>query len=345
VSDADDRSAELVFADALIERGDPRGELIVIEAQLAALGPGDVRAGDLTRRAGEILPEARAAWARELGVRPEAVLLDRGIARAVEIVASVAGVRVPDNRWLRELHVSDAPYSPARSAWNASRRRDAEAGLFDVVQQAAFRRVRTLVVSQVRFTPAGFARLCALDEMRDLTALDIGQPASLVTLLSSRSFARLESLAVSVPWLLQENPAALRAVDGLPSLRRLRFDASAWSDVPSHVLRAPLAYRLEELEGTQLPPVQLPNLRRLRYPANQPAQIRALVAHAARVPALESLDLSGTHTVDGGVLLLADPGVLPSLQRLDVSRTSLRPLTLAKLHARFGDGLVTSGMK
>ncbi len=58
----DDETARLIYADYLEERGDPRGELIRVQCELARLGVEDPLLPELTAREEELLAAHAEDW-------------------------------------------------------------------------------------------------------------------------------------------------------------------------------------------------------------------------------------------------------------------------------------------
>ena len=58
----DDDAPRLVYADALTERQDPRGEFIVLQCRAAKLAPSEPLRAELLQRARDLLEANRAAW-------------------------------------------------------------------------------------------------------------------------------------------------------------------------------------------------------------------------------------------------------------------------------------------
>ncbi len=74
-ADPKDDAARMVFADWLLQKNDPRGELINVQCELAALDPGDPyapRAIALDTRQLELLQQHEETWARRRPVLPAA---------------------------------------------------------------------------------------------------------------------------------------------------------------------------------------------------------------------------------------------------------------------------------
>src|SRR5688572_1419318 len=82
----------LIFADYLEEAGDPRGELIRVQVQLARLDPGDPERRSLEIREDELLREHAEEWVgplRELGAEGvSARCFQRGLIERVRIKAA-----------------------------------------------------------------------------------------------------------------------------------------------------------------------------------------------------------------------------------------------------------------
>jgi serine/threonine-protein kinase len=74
----DDDAPRLVYADWLAERGDPRGELIHVQCELAAMAPGNPRRVRLKHRERQLLAEHRGRWLEELPPEVAPYELERG---------------------------------------------------------------------------------------------------------------------------------------------------------------------------------------------------------------------------------------------------------------------------
>jgi uncharacterized protein (TIGR02996 family) len=91
VADPDDDAARLVLSDALLARGDPRGELIAVQCQLARLDDRDPAWPKLARRQARLLKAHAARWAAPF--ETSAVTFRRGFVErltvgAVELMGS-----------------------------------------------------------------------------------------------------------------------------------------------------------------------------------------------------------------------------------------------------------------
>ena len=88
VDDPQSDATRLEYAARLDERGDPRGELIRVQCELAGMEEDDPRAPPLQEREEALLAEHRAEWLGELtalGVDPEGVTLARGMVEEVTL--------------------------------------------------------------------------------------------------------------------------------------------------------------------------------------------------------------------------------------------------------------------
>lgn len=329
----DDRTAELVFADELIERGDPRGEAIVIASQLRELAPEDPRHRDLSRRAQELLPKATAKWHDELGVPRGSLTFDRGVPTGAKV--ALAKNQLPEKLlacpWLHELVVTDAT----------------EQSLAALLQHPQFPRIRALSLTRVTFTWDGFRGFCACNEVASLESLqltvNLGLRAALL-LLSSTRFARLERLDLGMSYALDPDLRPLDRVNGLPALRRLAIAVGFTPEVLGRLLRSPLGQRIEELEPRwfqeDLLAEPLPRLKKLVIGGGYLSPQFGKALARAKLPALETLVATGVHLTDAGATPLVSPLVLPALRTLDVRNNPLGPAILAQLRARLGEGLV-----
>ncbi len=329
----DDRTAELVFADALVEQGDPRGEAIVVESQLRELATDDPRRPDLSRRAQELLPKATAKWHEELGVPRGSLVFDRGVPVGAKV--ALARNKLPEKLlacpWLHELVVTDA----------------SEESLATLLQHPQFPRIRSLSLTRVTFTWDGFRGFCACNEVASLESLqltvNLGLRAALL-LLSSTRFTRLERLDLGTSYSLDPDLRPLDRVNGLPALRRLAIAIGFTPAVLARLLRSPLGQRIEELEPRwfqeELLAEPLPRLKKLVVGGGYMSPQFGKVLARAKLPALETLVAAGVHVTDAAILPLVSPLVLPKLRTLDVRNNPLGPATLDQLRARFGEGLV-----
>lgn len=303
-----DSGEELVLADELIEREDPRGELIVVATELARLGIDDARGPALARRAKELEPAAREAWAKDIGLRKKELTLERGLPSDVEIDLAGKKTRLPTHRWI-------TGYLVYRANGSAMKRLFAD---------PSFERIRSLVLSDSRFDWDGFRDLCASPEVKRLRSLDItvnvGARGVHMLLMATR-FEALEHLAIESNYQATPNLQGYENVAGLKALRSLHLRHGSTALMVAKVLSSPLGQRLEEVgvNGWAWPAEipALPSLRRIR------------ILDGALLPL----------SAEGLVRASAD-GRLPGLRRLDLTETKTDVGSLRKLQKAFGERLV-----
>src|SRR5205814_2983442 len=83
----DDDLPRLVYADYLDERGDPRGEFIRLQCEVARADGSPPRARELVRRGAELLDRYDAAWAGLLAEAAYQATFHRGFVEDIEIGA------------------------------------------------------------------------------------------------------------------------------------------------------------------------------------------------------------------------------------------------------------------
>src|SRR5262249_60458262 len=81
----DDDAPRLAYADWLEERGDPRGEFIRVQCELARISADDPRRPALGARERGVLAEHGAAWARPRPAGAGAPGVRRGSSGAVQV--------------------------------------------------------------------------------------------------------------------------------------------------------------------------------------------------------------------------------------------------------------------
>src|SRR5580704_11727592 len=89
LDDPDDDAPRLIYADWLEERGDPRGEFIRVQCELAPLGPTDPRRPELETRETALLAKHRIRFVRPI---PQGVVwcctFRRGFLDCAELAAA-----------------------------------------------------------------------------------------------------------------------------------------------------------------------------------------------------------------------------------------------------------------
>jgi uncharacterized protein (TIGR02996 family) len=195
----------LVFADWLDERGDPRGEFIRVQVELAR-GPAPARFADLEDRERELIYRHRSTWLGHLDRdwRGDAVF-ERGFVAEVT-VGAIEFIRMAD-RWLR--------YEPIRKTTLYG----AVVCMRDLAACPAIARLSVLCLRKNELRRGHVAQLLrspylsGLDEL-DLSFNDLG-PSARALVVNSPKLARLKEIR------LEENSDDDPIDDPVPYFRRL----------------------------------------------------------------------------------------------------------------------------
>lgn len=318
----DDPAGYLVYADWLLARGDPIGELIVVHARRYEEQDASVRAS-LEEREKELLDENRARWLGPLAEHEQesSFTWEYGFLSGITIFTSYGGEavtalrRAPAARFLRylDLGVGDRP---APSSWlDPTQASDVIGAMAEVGIPET---VRTL-----RF---GVEVLEVFERRIDFSPL-------------YRWWQRLEELYID------EAPDALGNMD-LPRLRLLSIDGYAEShleELGTAVL--PSLERLELGGGPSFASLavlrvdSLPRLRELRlWTSYSPAgeeSVRALL-ELPWLRRLETLRLRCCLDAAGMRELARRADALSHLERLDVAGNDVQPDDRERLERVFG---------
>src|ERR1700722_3776040 len=88
ISEPDDDSLRLIFADWLDERGDPRGKFIRVQIELARLSADDPRLAPLKDRECELLGRHKIAWLGPIGDLVGEARFGRGLLESIDVTSS-----------------------------------------------------------------------------------------------------------------------------------------------------------------------------------------------------------------------------------------------------------------
>lgn len=281
----------LVFADALLDEGDERGELIDLERRFTETGH---RAYDFARERKATNGRRHAIPARFMG--PGNPLLPHGFVssvqlgpRALEELADVLTHR--DARLISMLHLQD-PARANRSSPNAL----VEA----LAAHPALAQLRGLAIPQT-IDAAATARLVALPHFRKLSAVSLQlEPSALPELLSGPWRPRRAVLSWS-------EPVGVTAFSNAPAFERLE----------ELVLRGPLG---DEAAAALVP--HLGQLRSLTLIGRGPGGTRAF-AMAPGMARLEEVDLLRSRASLSDVAALVAGPERPALRAVRVRCGSL----------------------
>jgi hypothetical protein len=226
-----------------------------------------------------------------------------------------------------------------------------EERLMDLLRHRAFTRARSLVVDDdVELSWEGLEAFCSSPEARKLERLDVNLglgPHAMLVVLGASSFERLTRLEIGCNFVADPDVRGFDRLAGLPALRSLRLKHGLALEVVSGILGSPLGSRLEEVQAHVLPEtLKLPNLRRLLLSDSfvDMKGARALFDAAPELTRLAYLDVSNAGVTSAVAMGFADPQILPSLRRLDISRNPINEMTVMALKKRFGDRLIATDM-
>ena len=312
----DDDGPRLVYADWLSERGDPLGELIVVQCALAAGGDA-ATVERLTDRQDEILVRHRPDWLLELGAAGADCTFRRGLLERLSINGArftKAATALFERTALRDLRLTGVAPGDLEAWAKLPLERleslDIQWSFEHWTEQAGAERARLL------------SSLPALVTLRSLTATscalgDTGLAAIVERLVALRS--------LRVPW------------NGIQSLERT---AVALAAALEHLDLSNNAIRGRDVGALLARPLTA-SLRSLSLAANPIGRDGAsFLASAATLANLRALDLAATNIGAEGVVLIAASEALRGLHELDLMGADLGPRGVAALHdATFAHGL------
>jgi len=289
MANPDDDGPRRVYADWLIERGDPRGELIVVQCELATAAANDPRRPELERRANELLADAGARWRTELRL-PE-----------VKVAGHATNAQLARGSTLvfRRGLIDEAKLHSAELAAIGS--------------ALAHIPLRRLIITDL--DDAGATEIAALPAVPTLIALKI-RDATLATaggeaLGTAPLVAAVRELELHRTNLDGEAIDQLGSAGALPAIVALAL-------VESHTLRlARLA------EASWLPQLQSFVLARHFGAAGLVDVLQATAWRDIRV-----LDLHDTYVGDGALALLAYAPIAARLTKLVIPAAHVGPETL-----------------
>ena len=317
----------LVYADALLEAGEPRGELIQVQCVLEELDADDPARDALEARAADLLALHEPGWTWELRARCELhdraseLRYRRGFVECVELRASRVPALMPiltELTPLRKLRVSFD--TGAETLGSVPGLMDLEGLSVQGVMNGddpvrAFAswphrgRLRMLHLGNLTPGSAGSA-VAGMPAMAGLESLSLGTIADddLVALAAAAHLARLRQLRLSVANLDGFGLRVLGRSEALRSLEVLDLGRAMLRDRPRvYASELPALARLREL--------------RSRGPSFSTPSV---IAIATAAPDLEVLDLEAVKLEDAGArALLCGETALARLRHLDLSRTEL----------------------
>jgi uncharacterized protein (TIGR02996 family) len=342
LSQPDEDTPRLIFADWLEEQGDPRGELIRLLCALAPLGRWDPQRPALETQAQELLQEHAAAWLGELASVALAWKFERGL--------PVLTVRAADFLTHGEMICQEYGVQAVRLIDTAPHIK----GLAACPHLAG---LASLDLShQFDLHDREIAILAASPYLTHLTALDIGYTmlgdVGLGALAASPYLARLTRLTVSFGQTTSKGIAALTTSKHLAQLRHLALDKNPLGNDGIIMLAAwPALENLASLDlsstklgydGTraictsphlmQMESLSLGN-NRLGQATWIGSQGLASILQEAHFPHLTKLMLGSNELYDQIIVALAAAPLLGPVQELYLASNQIRDQGIVALAA------------
>lgn len=304
--DLDDPQACAVYADCLIEQGDPRGEFIQVQLRLERRGLSADERGKLRKRERELLAQHARTWLGSLAPSLEAgqrFKFRRGFLHTINKGACL------NDSGLQQLR--EFPQLRSLSSHEMT-----DAGLVHVAKIAA---LRTLDIAQTNVTDAGLAYLGELGALRVvvLSSTD-ATDAGLAHL------ARLEALEELHLYNTKVTDAGLVHLAELRQLRTLSLGRTGVTNAGLAYLAGLNRLRHLQLSDTIVGDVGLAHLANLTALHSLVLRNTSVgdsgLQHLAGLEALRKLDLDSTGVTDAGLAHLVK---LNALRELDVQSTRI----------------------
>lgn len=315
MANPDDDGPRLVYADWLLERGDVRGEFIVLQVQAARLAPGPERS-DLEARAQVLLDKHQREWVRPF----------MGDQRTMEAFGRKYTSASP-TKWTFERGFVHTATVSAQSF------PDVAAGLF----------AREPVV-RVHLTNRGLddvLRAPGLERLRELDLANFRLRDGSAALFASRRFTSLRELDLTKAGVGVKGAAAMAKAraGAFPALERLQLAINGLSDAAlEHLAKAPILATVRHLDLAQnnfgsrgfvalCSSPFLTRLETLRI-GGSPVGLQGASALARFRETMVSLTLHAAQLGDAGFeTLVEDPW--PKLRHLCVSSNNLSKAALS----------------
>lgn len=331
LADPANEAARLVYADHLMELGDPRGELVQLQCRFEKIAWDDPERRRLDERIADLLATHESEWTREVRAlgfddHLQQVSMRRGFVEKVRLDARDAAQRIPALRALtplREVHVSGTDGAHLDDAGAALCELEAISfrgfprELSHAVAQRLPRwphqgKLRTLHVSGSEAARA----IAATPALRGLEVLRVTsiEPQGIAQLAMAPHVATVHTL---------ELPQSGIGPDGLDALARSAYFSALRRVQLEHARLTGAA--IETFARSAIAPA----LRQLRVHHNKLGD-RGATALATGFPALDLLDVEATELRGDGAVDLFASARLPKLVSLDISRNALGDAPLAR---------------
>jgi uncharacterized protein (TIGR02996 family) len=276
--DPDSDEARAVYADALAERGDPRGELIQLQLQLGKLTPRTDAWGACVAASDRLMWKHRGAWLTD---DDSMLLLRRGFVERVRLARASTIARLAGEP-LRAIHLIDAipfealprttieltgtvPPELLRRALPGLEHVSLARSSLPILQQVPARKLRTLVARIDQFPDAG-----ELDLLRAAPSLELSIGGAVDAAELLRELPNVIGLSAMLD---QDLPTLARPLDWLDlvvdtTVRRIPSARRVWLRYPGvELVEAAATPVLEELTIAHAEPQVLPGIARLQFPS------------------------------------------------------------------------------
>lgn len=213
VANPEDEYARAVYADALIEAGDPRGELIHVELALARFGIETMDDLVFSSLEGDALAHATELLRRALALRPDDSQVRRGFKTSVNSTDPAVVARALETAPIDTI-VPDFPIAKLLA-----------------MPLGRIRRLYLRPTNDPELLPALFAAMPQLESLWSMCAFDVG------VLAPCERLTRLEAPGIDLDLLAtlpcartltflraSETPGAFASAERLPALQRLELD-------------------------------------------------------------------------------------------------------------------------
>lgn len=317
----------LVYADALLDAGEPRGELIQVQCALEEIEADDPARDALEARAADLLALHEPEWTWELRERcelhdqPSELRYRRGFVECAELRAPRVPALLPiltELTPLRELRIrldtgtedlGDIPALTDLEGLSVQGVRDGDDPVRAFASWPHRGRLRMLHLGNLTLGAVGRA-VASMPALAGLESLSLGTIADedLVALSAAAHFARLRQLRLSFTHLDGSGLRALGRSEALPPLEVLDLGHAMLLDrARPHAGGLPALARLRELRC-----------------CGPHFSATSAIALAVGAPDLEILDCEAVKLEDAGArALLCGETALAKLRYLDLSRTEL----------------------
>jgi uncharacterized protein (TIGR02996 family) len=294
LADPDDDAARLIYADFLEEIGDPRGEFIRLQCELAEIDELHPRYLDVSHRCDQLFFEHGQAWSDELHQDVRKIAFSRGFIDKITIRARAfikeaeQLYRTTPVHWLRFNYVKGA--GP------------------ELAEVESLAKVRCLDLSQLKIPEDDMTALLMSPHLNNLQSLDLSNNSALFS----------QSVATALGAM--RSATTLQQLD-VPSGSTFLQTLARAGDFPN-LQRLSIGYAFADDDISGLAKLRVPNLQALRVHRQLNAKDCEALA-ALPVDQLKELDLGSSRPPAKGLKYLAERGALDGIVKLSLENCGL----------------------